>query len=642
MHFRRYLSLLIAASVAVFAPHSQGAITYNTVALSGAAGTSLGYGPGVGAGINFSELYGPQLNATGKVVFSGILTGPGIVATANDAGFWSNVGGTLAVVAREGSEGPGPNVGAGVIFQFIQSPVLNDSGHVAFSATLSGTGITSANGTGIWSNTSGSLAPVARVGSTGVAPGPNLGPTIAFQALDYRFGFNASGKIAFEGALGSGTTVTGGGLWTNSFGPMSVLAREGTSGPTPGPNLGSQVQFDAVYLQQSVPNLNAAGDSAFFATLAGTGIDSTNNIGIWRTTSGALGLLARTGSSGPGPNLGAGVQFSALGLGSLDQLSLNAAGNVAFAASLTGAGIDSSNNQGIWKTAGGLVSVVARKGPSGPGPNVGAGVNFESFNDSHTVINGTGNVAFWASLSGTGIDASNDTGIWTDLGGTITAVAREGSSGPSPNVGEGIYFASIPSKGATFAANAAGEIAFAATLAGTGVSSANDGGIWIWNHGALTKIVREGDLFDVNPSPSQADMRTISLINLLGRSGGQDGRPTSLNDDGQLVFKLSFTDGSSGVFTAQLPRLPGDFDNDGDVDGADFVAWQTNFPLASGATLAMGDADRDGDVDGADFVVWQSNFPFTPGPGISAVPEPAAGVLAILAAMTLLVARRGR
>src|SRR5262249_16207911 len=46
----------------------------------------------------------------------------------------------------------------------------------------------------------------------------------------------------------------------------------------------------------------------------------------------------------------------------------------------------------------------------------------------------------------------------------------------------------------------------------------------------------------------------------------------------------------------------GDFDGDGDVDGADFVAWQTHFPTASGATRADGDADGDGDVDGADFV----------------------------------------
>jgi hypothetical protein len=86
---------------------------------------------------------------------------------------------------------------------------------------------------------------------------------------------------------------------------------------------------------------------------------------------------------------------------------------------------------------------------------------------------------------------------------------------------------------------------------------------------------------------------------------------------------------------------PGDFDGDGDVDGADFVAWQTNFPKSSGALPSEGDADGDGDVDGADFVVWQTNFPFTPGPGATPIPEPSALVLAGITAMTLLgLARR--
>jgi hypothetical protein len=86
----------------------------------------------------------------------------------------------------------------------------------------------------------------------------------------------------------------------------------------------------------------------------------------------------------------------------------------------------------------------------------------------------------------------------------------------------------------------------------------------------------------------------------------------------------------------------GDYDSDGDVDGADFVAWQTNFPKASGATLAEGDADADGDVDGADFVVWQTNFPFTPGPGAAPVPEPATMMMGLAGFAGLLLLRRAR
>jgi hypothetical protein len=70
--------------------------------------------------------------------------------------------------------------------------------------------------------------------------------------------------------------------------------------------------------------------------------------------------------------------------------------------------------------------------------------------------------------------------------------------------------------------------------------------------------------------------------------------------------------------------VAGDFDGDGDVDEFDFLAWQANFPTASGATLAQGDADGDGDVDGADFVVWQTNFPF------ATVPEPSTVLLVLL------------
>jgi hypothetical protein len=83
---------------------------------------------------------------------------------------------------------------------------------------------------------------------------------------------------------------------------------------------------------------------------------------------------------------------------------------------------------------------------------------------------------------------------------------------------------------------------------------------------------------------------------------------------------------------------PGDFDGDEDVDGADFVAWQTNFPKASGAMPAQGDADFDGDVDGADFVVWQTHFPSTPTPAASPVPEPQAWLLGLLAVAGLSLA----
>jgi hypothetical protein len=111
--------------------------------------------------------------------------------------------------------------------------------------------------------------------------------------------------------------------------------------------------------------------------------------------------------------------------------------------------------------------------------------------------------------------------------------------------------------------------------------------------------------------------------------------PLTLQDTMFVWAFLSFDDPLS---LAQ----PGDFDGDGDVDGADFVAWQTNFPKASGATLAQGDADGDGDVDGADFVIWQTNFPHAAGPGNSVVPEPQSIMLATIGLLALVYRGRRR
>jgi hypothetical protein len=132
--------------------------------------------------------------------------------------------------------------------------------------------------------------------------------------------------------------------------------------------------------------------------------------------------------------------------------------------------------------------------------------------------------------------------------------------------------------------------------------------------------------------------KAATLTNFFFRTNGNhSGSRTVYFDD-------VFYDTTGVVLTSPLPTLhAGDFDGDGDVDGADFVAWQTNFPKETGATLAQGDADGDGDVDGADFVVWQTNFPFPSAPGASIVPEPTALVLGTLgAAMISILTTRSR
>jgi hypothetical protein len=64
-----------------------------------------------------------------------------------------------------------------------------------------------------------------------------------------------------------------------------------------------------------------------------------------------------------------------------------------------------------------------------------------------------------------------------------------------------------------------------------------------------------------------------------------------------------------------------DFDSDGDVDGRDFLQWQTNVGSPALNHFAPGDANHDARVDSADLQVWQAQY----GDGqvsVAAVPEP--------------------
>lgn len=81
--------------------------------------------------------------------------------------------------------------------------------------------------------------------------------------------------------------------------------------------------------------------------------------------------------------------------------------------------------------------------------------------------------------------------------------------------------------------------------------------------------------------------------------------------------------------------IPGDFDGDKDVDGADFATWQNSFPVSAGGVLSTGDADGDGDVDGADFIAWQTHYPTNPVVLSSPVPEPVSMTIAAVGSLLI-------
>ncbi|MFN3166733.1 MAG: hypothetical protein ACE37H_06675 [Phycisphaeraceae bacterium] len=86
-------------------------------------------------------------------------------------------------------------------------------------------------------------------------------------------------------------------------------------------------------------------------------------------------------------------------------------------------------------------------------------------------------------------------------------------------------------------------------------SPSNRDGVWLVDRsGRLSAILRTGQTFDVNEDPNVDDLRTIQAIDMIGGSGGEDGRPVSINDADQVALRLSFTDGSQAIVVATIPE----------------------------------------------------------------------------------------
>ena len=228
-----------------------------------------------------------MLNAAGRTAF---------YAEATDfadltEGIWKESPAGLSLVARRGSHSPGTATAAN--FNSFGPLAFNDSGQTAFGAGL-GSGIDM----GIWSEGSGRLALVA---GTGNHP-PGTPDGVMFSGFDYEYNppaFNNAGQTAFYADMTSGS-----GIWAEAAGGLALVAISG--GQAPGTESG--IEFANL---SHAPVINAAGHTAFHASLSGAGVNADNDAGIWSEGFGDLALVAREGSQAPGtPN---GVRFKAFG-----------------------------------------------------------------------------------------------------------------------------------------------------------------------------------------------------------------------------------------------------------------------------------------------------------------------------------------
>jgi hypothetical protein len=611
-----WLFLAVAAIIAGKAAHAS---DLRTVALTAQPA------PDTADAAHFRNLLTPSIDAAGRIAFRATLqTNSGVALSSNNEGLWVDGSGALHLVAREGDSLPG--LPGGTLSGFSDASVPLSAGQATYSVfTVSAIGNPPTHG-GVWTGDAETVSPTA-LGAT-QAPGAPSGQLFESH-LQPAVALN-NGRVAFRALFYGGA---GEGLWSGPKDALTLIARTGSQAP--GVPVGAK--FGSIY-SATPPVVNGSGRTVLRASLqiGVAGVTLENSQGVWTDASGTLSLIARGG--GPAAGAPAGAVFH-----TFPTLSpaINNAGEIAFAATLgTGVGgVDVDNDAGIWAHRDGALQLIAREGS--PAPGLPSGVKFGSLWAS-PILNGTGHTAFSASLAGDGVTAANSRTIFSEGRGALQPVARTGSQ--APGTPDGAAFGDFVANG--LALNGRGQAAFMGLLKIEGaVTAANDRGLWAQDPaGMLQLIAREGDPLEVAPG----DVRTIATLIYLAETGNEDGRASGFNDLGQLAFRATFTDGSSGVFvSSRVAFAAADFDHDGAVDGEDLAAWKSTAGADPGADA---DADRDGDSDGADFLIWQRQLGHvTPASATvsGAVPEPASmsvAVMAIIANLTLarLVRRRSR
>ena len=212
--------------------------------------------------------------------------------------------------------------------------------------------------------------------------------------------------------------------------------------------------------------------------------------------------------------------------------------------------------------------------------------------DNHLRLNGR-----TMNITGAGrVNINND-----GTSGTAGTVSNSGTLG-----GAGKIFGNLVN-------NAAGKLAI--DIAGTGLYG--EQGLSVTGSATLAGTLQISLLGGFTPTNGNTfDVLTAASIANNGLSLGGASSGFSFSIVGGNTLRLTFGSG-----------LAGDYDDDGDVDGADFLLWQRT--LGSTTNLAA-DGSGNNIVDGPDLTIWRNNYGAPAVPVAASVPEPAGVLLATL------------
>lgn len=480
------------------------------------------------AGGTYYGLNAPVINNDGHVAYWASLTG-GDANSYNNAAIYRFNSGLSTMMVRKRDVVPGlPSYR----FEILATPNLNDDGGLCFRGIYY---IGCAGYPGYWIMDSTGFYLVAATGTP--KPGD---PNGDFEAVS-NGAFNLGSRIAFDDPLLSPTQCPGQhsrrGFWSGS-GPV-IADRAIADGPVPG-------VAGAAFLTPERPRLNSFGEVLFEGWISGGGATTTSDTGYWRfDPPGGTSLVVREGDAAPG--FPAGVVYGNFTWAP----SLNALGHVAFTNELEGPGMTSNYDDTVYTNASGDWVCLLRESDQIPGRPADEEYGFVQevlINDlDQTVVRGI----IWK-----GSNTLGSLRVQRPCG--MVEVLRTGDSMLGLPAGR-----TVDSIG-SIATNAAGQVVSVVGLNGPQYGNALVG---VTTTLDPVVLIRAGDLIEVLPG----EFRTVTnSINIEYGSAGGDGLPRCLNDNGQVVALIPYQPGingatsGEGVFVFTIPTTP---DSDGDGIG---------------------------------------------------------------------------
>lgn len=422
------------------------------------------------------------------------------------------------------SEGPVPGLPPEQYFAYaFDWPAFADDGSVVFRAQMEGGTITALNSRAYFRGTTAAdLQMLTRMADPAPGlPGLTIGNGTGSNGLSSTFARSPDGRTFWGSYVaGPGVTATSNtALFGGDPAAPALVAREGDAAPG---TAGAAYNTDFSQIGGQFTQINHTGTVLYTSKLVGGDTSTSNDSGLFYGPLATPGMLVRKGDI-----LLPGLTVTSVGTYVVE---MDNDGRVVFDACVSGAGVTTANDCGIWLYTPGLgFSSLIREGDPAPGTagasfgdsdgNWGAGYSVNDFTRS-------GKFLFTADLvGGDAIPGNNDRAVYIgSTGGTMTLLGRSGDPAPGTDgtfLGFSPFFSHV---------NDSGQFVLQAQIVGGTSDATNNNGYWTGpaGGGPLVKIVRTGD-----PAPGTPGAVFDSLI------AWQD----MFSDHGRLVFFGTIRDG---------------------------------------------------------------------------------------------------